>query len=88
MVTKKSAKKKRAKTSPEFNIKEYEVMFGTGRDNDEARKLLVEEVNRMIALGWQPLGGISTLHFPSSLPAPIARNHYFAQAIVRYQVKR
>jgi hypothetical protein len=86
MATKKSAKKKTT-ASPQRRIKEYKVMFGRTTDSDQSLKLLVDSVNVMIGKGWQPFGGISTLHSPSGLPEPIARFFFFTQAIVRYEGK-
>ena len=86
MATKKRAKKKTAR-SGQAAVVEYKLMFGRNTDSDAALKLLVDSVNGMIGKGWQPFGGVSTLHFPSGLPEPIARIHSFVQAIVRYQGK-
>jgi hypothetical protein len=83
MATKKSAKKKTT-TSPQPKVIEYKVMFGRTTDSDQSLKLLVDSVNVMIGKGWQPFGGVSTLHSPSGLPEPIGRFFFFAQAIVRY----
>jgi hypothetical protein len=86
MATKKSAKTKKT-TSPQPRVIEYKVMFGSTTDIEQSLKLLVDSVNAMIGKGWQPLGGVSTLHFPTGAPEPIARRHFFTQAIVRYEAK-
>jgi hypothetical protein len=86
MATKKSAKTKK-KTSPQPRVIDYKVMFGHTTDIAQSFKLLTDSVNAMIAKGWQPLGGVSTLHHPTGAPEPIALFFFFSQAMVRYEGK-
>lgn len=84
MAKKKNAKTKKT-TGPQPMVLEYKVMFGNTVNIDQSLKLLMDGVNTMIGKGWQPLGGISTIHFPSGGPEPIARFYFFSQALVRYK---
>lgn len=63
-------------------VKEYTVVGGrTGED-------FVKEVQKMVNLGWQPFGSLSTVWgkrtIPNSRPAVVEEIIYYAQALVKY----
>jgi len=43
---------------------EYKVAFGSGINVEEAINALQLDVNALITVGWQPIGGVSALADP------------------------